>query len=54
MLRLLNRHELAEFRRLGDLAFANGFRVGLKDTEDLVGDVRIAAEQPRAGLIEDR
>jgi len=51
--RFLDRDKLAEFRRLRDLAFANGFRVRLKDTEDFVGHVGIATEQARTRLIED-
>ena len=53
MLGFLNRHELAEFRGLGDLAFANGFCVRLEDAQDLVGDVCITTEQARTGLVED-
>src|SRR5258708_30464904 len=48
----LDRDEFAKLRRFGDLALANRFGVWLKDAEDFVGYVRVAAEQPRAGLCE--
>src|SRR5262245_43247063 len=50
MLAFLNRHELAECRRLRDLALPNRFRVWLKDAQHLLGHVRVTAEQPRARL----
>ena len=53
MLRFLNRHELSEFRRFGDLAFPNRFRVRLEDAEHFIGYVDISAEQARTGLLED-
>jgi len=40
MLGFLNRHELAEFRRLRDLPLPNGFGVRFEDAEDFVGRLR--------------
>src|SRR5262249_22962611 len=52
MLAFLDRDELAELRRLRDLALPNRFRVWLKDAQHLIGYVRVTAEQPRARLRE--
>ena len=54
MLALLDGDELAKLGGLRDLALPNRFGVGLKDAEDFVGHVRVAAEQPRAGLVSTR
>ena len=48
MLALLDRHELAEFGRLRDLALPNGFGVRLEYAEYLLGDVCVSTEEPRA------
>lgn len=50
VLGFLNRDYLAEFRRPGDLALANGFGMRLEKTEHLVGHVRIPADHARVGL----
>lgn len=48
VLTVLDRHELSKLRRFGD-ALPDGVGVRLKDMQDSVLHVRVAAEQPRAG-----
>ena len=49
MLAFLDAHELAEPRRLRDLAFSDGFECGAQRREHFMGHMRVAAEQPCAG-----
>jgi hypothetical protein len=50
VLGFLNRYELAEFSGLGVLALPDRFGMGLKDAEDLIGNVRVAEDaRPRLG-----
>src|SRR4029450_8143116 len=53
MFRFLNGHQVSELVRFSDLAFANRHRVPFEEAEDFVGDVRVTAEDARAGLIDD-